>query len=243
MKRALLIILLVILADQAIKFYIKTHFTYQEQVPMFGDSEWAYLHFTENNGMAFGMEFEGDYGKLFLSIFRIIAVIAIGWYLYDLVKKNAHKGLISAIALVFAGALGNIIDSCFYGMIFSESTVWEVARLFPPEGGYAGFLHGRVVDMFYFPIIDGTFPSWFPIWGGEPFTFFSPVFNLADSSITAGVLLIIIFQRRYFPKNEEPATIQPAPNDGSLQTDTQQKSGVVPNPETSESNNIPPLNG
>jgi signal peptidase II len=210
-RRALFIILLVILVDQAVKIYVKTHFYYQEQVPIFGEGEHAFIHFTENNGMAFGMEFgsgtaeEGiNWGKLFLSIFRILAVAGIGWYLWDLVKKGAHKGLIAAIAFVFAGALGNIIDSCFYGLIFSDSEhTLEVAQLFPPGGGYAGFLHGKVVDMFYFPLFEGHFPQWFPWWGGESFTFFSPVFNVADSSITIGVFMIIIFQKRFFSRKKE----------------------------------------
>jgi signal peptidase II len=216
-RRALFIILLVILVDQAVKVYVKTHFYYQEEIPVFGEGgHKAFIHFTENNGMAFGMEFGNNdpnnpdatkgtnWGKLFLSIFRILAVAGIGWYLWDLIKKGAHKGLIAAIAFVFAGALGNIIDSCFYGLIFSDSEhTLEVAQLFPPGGGYAGFLHGKVVDMFYFPLYEGHFPGWFPKWGGEPFTFFSPVFNIADSSITVGVFMIIIFQKRFFGKKKE----------------------------------------
>ena len=169
------------------------------------------------------MEFEGGWGKLFLSLFRILAVAGIGWYLWDLVKKGAHRGLIATIAFVFAGALGNIIDSCFYGLIFSESNEWsqDVAKLFPPGGGYAGFLYGKVVDMFYFPLFEGHFPQWFPKWGGEPFTFFSPVFNVADSSITIGVFMIIIFQKRFFAKkkaNEEPPLIVTADPDPTLTT-------------------------
>ena len=239
MKRVLIIILFVIAADQAIKFYIKTNFTYQEQVPMFSENaEWAYLHFTENNGMAFGMEFEGENGKLFLSIFRILAVAAIAWYLLDLIKKQAHKGLIAAIGLVFAGALGNIIDSCFYGFIFSESSAWEVAKFLPPEGGYAGFLHGRVVDMFYFPIAEGHFPEWVPFWSGEPFTFFSPVFNLADSSITVGVVMIILFQKKYFPKKEEDsATV----NDSETKPEQNISETILP-PENPNSENLNPIN-
>ncbi len=155
--------------------------------------------------MAFGWQFEGGIGKLFLSLFRILAVAGIGWYLWDLIKKKAHRGLIAAIAFVFAGALGNIIDSCFYGLIFSESNDWsqDVAQFMPPGGGYAGFLHGKVVDMFYFPLFEGHFPSWMPVWGGESFTFFSPVFNVADSSITIGVFMIILFQKRFFAKKKE----------------------------------------
>lgn len=154
--------------------------------------------------MAFGMEFAGEFGKLFLSLFRIIAVCGIGWYLNLLVKQKAHYMLISAIAFIFAGAMGNIIDSTFYGMIFSSSE-FQIAQLFPPDGGYSTFLHGKVVDMLYFPILKGSFPNWVPVWGGEYFIFFRPVFNIADSSISIGVGLIILFQSVIFKekKNED----------------------------------------
>lgn len=152
--------------------------------------------------MAYGMQFSGQYGKIFLSVFRIAAVIGIGWYLRKLVKEKAHAGLIVSIALIFAGALGNIIDSAFYGLIFSDSS-YEVAKLFPQGGGYAGFLHGKVVDMLYFPVLQGHFPSWFPFWGSEEFIFFRPVFNCSDSSITIGVLLILLFQRKFYPRKQE----------------------------------------
>jgi signal peptidase II len=201
MKTPLLIVFFVLLVDQAIKFYIKTHFFLGEEYHVAGN--WFILHFTENNGMAFGMEFAGRYGKLFLSIFRIGAVAAIGYYLYDLVKKNAPIGLLISISLILAGALGNIIDSSFYGLLFSDSN-YEVASFLPKGGGYAGFLHGRVVDMFYFPIIEGHFPSWFPIWGTEEFIFFRPVFNFSDSSISVGVFLILLFQRKFFTKTDTP---------------------------------------
>lgn len=161
---------------------------------------WFILHFTENEGMAFGMKFGGEFGKMILSIFRIIAVIAIGWYLVKLHHQKAATGFIISISLIFAGALGNIIDSAFYGMIFSESTFHQVAHIFPVEGGYSSFLHGKVVDMFYFPIIQGYYPDWFPIWKGQEFIFFRPVFNIADSAITVGVFILIIFQKRFFKK-------------------------------------------
>ena len=206
---------------------------------MFGEnSEWAYLHFTENNGMAFGMEFEGEYGKLFLSVFRILAISAIGWYLWHLIKRKAHIGLISAMALVFAGAFGNILDSCFYGLLFSESTVWEAAKLFPTEGGYAGFLHGRVVDMFYFPIIEGHFPQSFPFWKGEPFTFFSPVFNLADSSISVGVAMIILFSKKYFPKKTDTPL---AEENSSINTQLNAGETILQEPD-SDTENLNPVN-
>ena len=165
---------------------------------------WFIIDFTENNGIAFGM-FSGQNIKVFLSLFRIVAVFGIGWYLKFLIGSKAHKGLVMSVALIFAGALGNIIDSAFYGMIFNDNC-FDVAKLFPPEGGYAGFLHGKVVDMFFFPIIKGHFPSWFPIWGTEDFIFFRPVFNFSDSAITVGVLLIIFFQRKFYPRKPEEAT-------------------------------------
>lgn len=164
---------------------------------------WFILHFVENNGMAFGFEFAGEYGKMFLSIFRILAVIAIGWYLSKLVRhKDVPFGFVASISLILAGAVGNIIDSLFYGLIFSHS-YGQVATLFPGGGGYEGFLHGRVVDMFYFPLISGQYPSWLPIVGGRDFLFFRPVFNIADSSITIGIFSILIFYRRYFNSLDE----------------------------------------
>lgn len=172
-----------------------------EEIRVAGD--WFIIHFTENNGMAFGMEFAGEYGKLALSVFRIIAVGGIGYYLYTQVKRGAPTGLVVSISLILAGALGNILDSAFYGLIFNESMT-QVATLFPEDGGYAGFLHGRVVDMLYFPVMDGTFPDWLPKWGGDHFVFFRPVFNVADSAITVGVFMIILFQKRYF-KPDSPA--------------------------------------
>ena len=172
--------------------------TLGEEIPVIGN--WFILHFTENEGMAFGMRFGGSFGKLILSIFRIIAVAGIGWYLVHLINQGAKTGLVICISLIFAGALGNIIDSAFYGMIFSESKFHEIAVLFPNDGGYGSFLHGKVVDMLYFPILKGTYPSWVPVWGGSPFIFFRPVFNIADSSITVGVFSLILFQRKFFKK-------------------------------------------
>ncbi len=164
---------------------------------------WFLIHFTENYGMAFGIQFAGGFGKIFLSIFRILAVGAIGYYLFTLIWKKANTGLVISISLIFAGAFGNIIDSAFYGLIFSESGYYfnQIATLFPEGGGYSSFLHGKVVDMFYFPIIKGHFPDWFPFWANENFVFFRPVFNIADSSITVGVFSLILFQKKLFKKN------------------------------------------
>ena len=152
--------------------------------------------------MAFGMEFAGEWGKLFLSVFRIIAVTGIGWYLFSLPKQGVSKGLMASGALIFAGALGNIIDSAFYGVIFNDS-YYQLATLMPAEGGYSTWLYGRVVDMLYFPLMEGFFPQWFPVWGGEHFVFFRPVFNIADSAITCGVASILIFHRGFFKEEEE----------------------------------------
>lgn len=160
------------------------------------------IHFIENPGMAYGMEFGGEYGKLFLTLFRIIAVGGIGYGLHYMIQNKYNRGFILNVALIFAGAVGNIIDSVFYGVIFSESTYLNKAVLFPDGGGYASLLHGKVVDMLYFPLMQGNFPSWFPIWGGEEFLFFRPVFNIADSAISVGVFLILIFQKRYFKEEK-----------------------------------------
>lgn len=184
--------------------------SYGEEFQIMG-LDWARIHFVENPGMAFGIEFGGGYGKLALSLFRIIAVFFLIYYIRQLLKTGAPLGLMMSFALILAGAFGNIIDSAFYGLIFSESTYHGgPATLFPPEGGYAGFLHGRVVDMFYFPLYEGTLPQWFPIWAGDEVLFFRPVFNVADSAITMGVLCILIFQRSFF-NNKKPDEIQAQP--------------------------------
>jgi len=195
----LITIFVILLIDQVLKVWIKTHMTLGQEYHMIGD--WCRIHFTENEGMAFGMTLGGGYGKLALSIFRILAVIAIGWYLVRLSKSQAHRGLVFSISLVFVGALGNIIDSAFYGMLFSESSFHSVATFLPEGGGYGGFLHGKVVDMFYFPMVSGTYPDWLPFLGGDGFIFFRPVFNLADSAITTGVIILIVFQKRFFKKD------------------------------------------
>ncbi|MFP4469811.1 MAG: lipoprotein signal peptidase [Bacteroidales bacterium] len=197
-KKPLILILLILILDQILKFWIKLNMTLGQEFHIFDD--WFIIHFTENEGMAFGLQFGGEFGKLALSLFRILAIIAIGWYMFDLARKNASTGLIISIALILAGAIGNMIDSAFYGLIFSHSSYHTVATLFPEGGGYATFLHGHVVDMFYFPLIEGTYPAWVPFVGGEDFIFFRPVFNIADSSITIGVLILILFQRKFFTR-------------------------------------------
>ena len=198
-KKSILFILLILIADQVLKIWIKTHMFVGQEIHILGNR--GMLHFIENNGMAFGMEMGGKPGKLILSVFRIIAIFGIGWYLSTLIKNKANFGFILAVSAIMAGAIGNIIDSALYGMIFSESYN-NVAKLFPPGGGYSSFLHGRVVDMFYFPVINTHWPEWSPIKPGQSFIFFRPVFNLSDASITCGVFSILIFQKRMF--REQP---------------------------------------
>ncbi len=206
MKKTALLVFIILLADQLSKFWIKTHMTIGEEITVFPD--WFIIHFTENNGMAFGMQFAGEYGKLILSIFRIVAIFAIGWYLWRLIHRKANKGLIISLSLIFTGALGNIIDSVFYGVLFSVSTYRELAVFLPEAGGYAGYLHGKVVDMLYFPLIEmhrSTAPSWIPsfLFGSDNyFVFFRPVFNIADSAITIGVLLLLFFQNKFLKKEK-----------------------------------------
>lgn len=199
--KSLVIIFSILITDQVLKFWIKTNLSIGDEIVVF--KNWFILHFVENNGMAFGFEFAGEYGKLFLSVFRILAVIAIGWYLFKLAKqKEIPFGFIISISLIFAGAIGNIIDSLFYGLIFNHS-YGQLATLFPEGGGYGTFLHGRVVDMFYFPLVEGRYPEWLPKVGGNPFIFFRPVFNIADSSITVGIFSILLFYRKHFNQIDE----------------------------------------
>lgn len=196
LKHAFLIILLVLIIDQWSKIYIKTHFILNETVTVFS---WFQIYFVENEGAAWGTKIPGEYGKLILTLFRIVAVIGIGYWLVSAVRKQQPKILIICISLILAGALGNIIDSVFYGIIFDHS-YGNIATLFA-ENPYGTLLHGKVVDMFYFPIIDTTLPSWVPIWGGERFRFFEPVFNVADSAICIAVGLMILYHKKIFPKN------------------------------------------
>ena len=194
MKKIFFTAFILIILDQILKIWIKTHFFLGEEYQVFN---WFIIHFTENNGMAFGMEFGGYTGKKILTLFRII-VVGLGIkYVFDLVKKRLSNGALIALGLIIGGAIGNIIDSSFYGIIFNESYN-DVASFMPESGGYSSFLHGKVVDMFYFPLINSHFPSWLPIWGGEHFIFFRPVFNIADAGISVGIFMILLFYRGEF---------------------------------------------
>ncbi|MEA3504812.1 MAG: lipoprotein signal peptidase [Bacteroidota bacterium] len=201
MKLASWTIFLILLVDQIVKIWIKTTMVIGEEIHVFGD--WFIIHFTENNGMAFGLQIAGDWGKLILSLFRVVAIVVIAIYLYNIIKKQEKRGFIFSISLILAGAIGNMIDSAFYGLIFSES-YQGLAQFFPAEGGYSSFLHGHVVDMFYFPVVKGSYPDWLPFLGGDRFIFFRPVFNIADSAITVGVFVLIFFQKSLFPEKVAP---------------------------------------
>ena len=183
--------------DQVIKFAVKLNMTIGERIPVFGD--WFQICFIENNGMAFGMQFGGSVGKLALSLFRVVLIGFIIVYLRKLIKKaGTPTGVLVGLSLVLVGAIGNVVDCLFYGEIFSASTYSQVAQLFPPDGGYTGFLYGKVVDMFYFPIIDTVLPEWVPFYGGEHFIFFRPIFNFADACISVSVIYMLLFQRKFF---------------------------------------------
>lgn len=203
-KQIIIIIVAIILADQASKFYIKLNFYTGEEHNVLGT--WFRLHFVENEGMAWGWKFGGELGKIALTLFRLAAVIWGSFLIRNFIRQKQHKGFLICAALIYAGALGNLIDSLFYGMIFEASNPFtqNVATLFPAGGGYAGLFHGKVVDMLYFPIItNAQYPNWIPIVGGESFEFFRPVFNIADMAISTGVIAILVFQNKFFNRPEQ----------------------------------------
>jgi signal peptidase II len=209
-KHVLATVFVVLFLDQFLKIYIKTHFFYGEEINVMGN--WFKLHFIENEGMAFGMQFGENWGKVFLTVFRIVAVI---WGFYfiknTLIKEKYHSGLIFCSSLILAGALGNSFDSVFYAKIFTESS-FHVAKYVAWGQGYGNLLHGKVVDMLYFPLMSGNYPSWFPIWKNQSFEFFRPVFNIADASISGGVIAIFVFQRKLLKKYDNVVKA-PKPSD------------------------------
>lgn len=208
LKKSIILIIVILLIDQISKIYIKTHFELQETVEVFS---WFKIFFIENDGMAWGTKIS-DFipfmnertAKVALTVFRMVAICGIGYWLYDVTKKHKPKVLILAIAFIFAGALGNIIDSVFYGILFSDS-YGQVAVFMPDTGGYDSLLHGKVVDMLYFPLIEIDLPDWFPFYGGQRFNFFEPIFNIADVAISTGFIMLIVFNKRAFSKKDKEA--------------------------------------
>lgn len=212
LRNVFFLIALIIIVDQVLKIWIKTSYPTGKVTEIL---PWFHLHFIENPGMAWGWKFGNETGKVVLTLFRMAAVIFGTWYLGKIVKQHYHKGFIVCASLIYAGALGNLIDSTFYGMIFDKGLHFDpVAKdYFPYAGiagfssdGYSSFLHGSVVDMLYFPIFNTTLPSWFPFWGGQEFEFFSPIFNVADASISVGVITLVLFQKRFFKKHHPKET-------------------------------------
>jgi signal peptidase II len=229
-RHVTLIILLIIIADQALKLWIKTHYHLNESHQVIGSG--FQLYFVENPGMAYGWKFGGNWGKMALTIFRMGAVVFGTWYLRKIIREKYHRGFIFCASLVYAGALGNLIDSSFYGLIFDKGMTMDPALkeyigyngvATYSSNGYASFLHGNVVDMLYFPVIDGRFPSWVPFWGGDDFQFFRPIFNIADASITTGVLSILVFQKRFF-KQRNSKDVHPTVETDALVSDESQVS-------------------
>ncbi|MBI1184975.1 lipoprotein signal peptidase [bacterium] len=242
---SILLILVVLFIDQWLKIWVKTTFVYTHSQAVLGN--WFELHFIENNGFAFGKEIGGTYGKLALTLFRLVAVSLLGYYIYTLVKDKAQRyrtGYILMVSLIFAGAFGNIIDSVFYGVFFSESNyhISTPAEFLPDGGGYAKLFYGRVVDMLHFPIIDTYLPDWVPVWGGERFEFFRPIFNVADSAITAGVLGILLFYRaelKTSSRDENPTQTESAEAEATSGEEWEEETENVADMEMAQSESNP----
>ncbi len=205
-RHVVIIVILILAIDQTLKFWIKTHMFMQQEFVIFPN--WFRIHFIENEGMAYGLKFGGDFGKILLTLFRLVAVVVGFVYMKKLIREKYSTGLLICGSLILAGAAGNLIDSMFYGLIFNDSIGYEVAKFMPPGGGYGSFLHGRVVDMLYFPIYEGYLPKWVPFKGGDYFVFFRPVFNVADAAISTGVIAILLFQKRFFGKHMQPKAVE-----------------------------------
>lgn len=227
LRKVVILIALIIIIDQVLKIWIKTSYTWGKDTEIV---PWFHLHFIENPGMAWGWKFGNETGKVVLTLFRMAAVIFGTWYLAKIVRQHYHRGFIVCASLIYAGALGNLIDSMFYGMVFDKGLHFDaVAKdYFPYMGvanfstdGYSSFLHGSVVDMLYFPIFDTTLPSWFPFWGGQDFEFFSPIFNIADASISIGVITLVLFQKRFFKKHKPDETFDTVETSAVISDNTQ----------------------
>ncbi|MET3875668.1 MULTISPECIES: lipoprotein signal peptidase [Chitinophaga] len=205
-RHVVIIVILILAIDQTLKFWIKTHMFMQQEFVIFPN--WFRIHFIENEGMAYGLKFGGDFGKILLTLFRLVAVVVGFVYMKKLIREKYSTGLLICGSLILAGAAGNLIDSMFYGLIFNDSIGYDVAKFMPAGGGYGSFLHGRVVDMLYFPIYEGYLPKWVPFKGGDYFVFFRPVFNVADAAISTGVIAILLFQKRFFGKHMQPKAVE-----------------------------------
>lgn len=224
-RSSIILIIVILIIDQALKFWIKTNMYMGQEFNIIG--HWFRIHFIENEGMAYGLSFGGSVGKVILTLFRLVAVVFGFYLLKKITRLQYHKGLIICGSLILAGAIGNLIDSMFYGLIFSDSTFTQVASFLPAGGGYAGLLHGKVVDMLYFPVYEGFLPNWIPFKGGDYFVFFQPVFNISDASISVGVITILLFQKRFFRHIQQKEKLPAGRNQSFSQPQPHQNPGLI----------------